>query len=392
MANEWIGTIQTTAPKYIKGASDCTIRERLLLAMMENRGLITYNNESTDFKWDVQFAEPPVESYGTAGNVDYAARDLYKQASLDVRGYLSTDKMDEKDKLMNRGEVAIVNRYEKIIPNLLKGIRAKFGPELYCDGYASGNENRICGIGSWMGGGSAASATANELAPATDIMTGPIDTYAGLSTALGQSGSWSTTNSAVTGYGRYPISSGTYFTSSDWPEGTGDAEYDFFSPKLYNEAATRNTYWGAAADTSFADNAERVLSKAIQHLRLTAGATGAPTICIMSGNYFSDFKNALRAKQSIWVPHKEAEDLGFPDTLNFEGVAVNAEFGVPASTAYVLMLNEMELLCMEDQIFGSKGPDWSPKDYAYLFSVSFFGNLKITSPKFSAKIHNYPTA
>ena len=72
MANEWIGVVTTTAPKYIKGASDATIRERLLLAMMENRGLITYNNEGTDLKWDVQFAEPPVESYGSSGNVDYS--------------------------------------------------------------------------------------------------------------------------------------------------------------------------------------------------------------------------------------------------------------------------------------------------------------------------------
>ena len=32
MANEWIGVIHTTAPKYLSGAADKTIRNRLILS------------------------------------------------------------------------------------------------------------------------------------------------------------------------------------------------------------------------------------------------------------------------------------------------------------------------------------------------------------------------
>ncbi len=368
-SNEWIGVVNTTAPKFLKGAADQTIRKRLLLAMLERRGRLTFNNNSISLTWDVQIAEPPVEAYGDGGVVNYARRDLYRQLTIDSRGYVGTDAMTEKEKLMNDGDVAIVRRYDRIIPTLTMGIRNKFGGELYVDGNASGNENRLCGAETFL---------AETTPDADDIIAAPNDVYGGSNTDIQDNGG---TWSQVLGAGNYPNDGIGY----DWPEGSGDSEFDALSPKLANWSSTG---WGTAS-TGWADNCERVIRRTVQWLALTAGAYGAPNCGLMAGDMMTGFKNKMAADRIITIPHPEASDLGFPETLLFEGLALKSEFGIAVNTAYIFNTDEMELMSLDKDLFSSRGPAWDPKTYSYLFSVGFFGNMKYRSPRYFAKLKNY---
>ena len=55
--------------------------------------------------------------------------------------------MSEKDKEMNKGNEALINRYATIMPGLEKSAVNRLGLEIYIDGYASGNDGNCPGSG-----------------------------------------------------------------------------------------------------------------------------------------------------------------------------------------------------------------------------------------------------
>lgn len=366
MADEWIGTVMETAPRFMKGAEDMTLRKRLTWAMFKKRGRITRGHTGRDLNWDFLFSEAPVTGYGDGGTLDFDRRDKFRQFALDVRGYYVSDLMTEKEKLMNDGDYAIVKRYDRIMPMLVADMTAKFGTELYLDGYASGNENRFVGFDSFTGTGTTVDA---------DLIAQPSDNYGGKGTAVATlGGSWSADlavppNAAI---------------ATDWPDGNGTTEYDCTSPKLLNWSASAN--WGTASG-DWEDNCERVIRQA-QHWTTSTTSRGID-VFTCTPKMFTEYCNHFQADRRILVPHKEANDLGFPDTLNQDGVAVNSEFGVAANSGYGWNIDEVELCIWGSEIFRTKGPTYDQKTAAYLFNIFCFGNFKFSSPKYFAKTKNY---
>lgn len=363
---EWAGVVNDTAPQYMKGAADNVMRERLLLALFKKYGRIEYNQGSYQRTWDVEFSQPNIEAYGDAGHITYERHDRLRQFTLDWRGYIATDLMTEKERLMNKGDVAIVNRYAEIIPALTRQITDRFAAEMYVDGSATGNGNRIHGFESALGAGTVL---------VGDRVAQPSDTYAGRSTALAaEGGTWSATLST------YPNST----IATDWPDGSGDPEYDYNAPKLVNWSSTA---WGTGA-TTFEDNCERVLRQATIWSTRTGGKSGRPTLYLLASELFYAYQNHQEAKQRIWVPHKEAQDLGFGDVLNQDGVMIQHDFDVPARTGYGLNVHQMSLASLAEQLFSTKGPTEDMKQMAFLFAVGFFGNMSL-NVKFMNKLYNY---
>ena len=369
MADEWIGIIETTRHKYLKGASDLTIRKRLLLAMLQRRGRITYNNSGDECRWDVEFSEPPVTAHGDGGVIDFSNHDAYRQIGIDWRGYVATDTMSKKQKQMNRGDEAIVQVFENKNKKLMKAISNNFAGELYKDGEEAGRENNIHGLETFLGAGTVTSA---------DRIAAPSDTYGvtALSTAPGTyGGSWSA------GLTTKPNAS----LATDWPDGQGSSEYDFMSPKLINWSSTN---WGTGA-TTWEANAWRVISQLITWLTTTGGDEGMPTLIPMGSDLYQGYKNAQEVKTRIIVPHKEAQDLGFQGVLNEDGCGLYSDFDCPAGVGYGLNLMEMEICSLFDKLFWMEGPDKDPRTvWSYLWGVGFFGNVKY-QPKNVAKFAGY---
>lgn len=360
---EWSGVVNATAKKYLQGAVDGTIRDRLLLTLLRNRGRITFNHNGYDCNWNVQFDEQPIEPYTDGGVIDFSRHDLYRQLNIDWRGYKGSDRMTEKERLMNRGNVAIINRYSRIIPTLIQSMTNKFAAEFYVDGYASGNEARLHGIESFMGTGTVVAA---------DRVAQISETYGGRSLALqAEGGTWSSDlatppNAAV---------------ATDWPEGKGDTRYDYIAPKILNYTSSN---WGTGS-TTWANNCARAIRQACHWTTRTGGKEGKPTLMLLGSDLFYQYQNYQEAKFRILVPHKEASDLGFTDTLNQDGVMITSDFDVPASVGYGVNVNQMELCSMDSKLFGQRGPDRDPHTDSYLFAVGFWGNIR-WNPKYFSKL------
>lgn len=363
---EWSGIVNTTTQKYLKGASDATIRKRLLLAMMKKKGRMTFNNDGRFVQWQIEHKEHTMQSFGYGSPLDFSPTDRFTIAQIEYRGYKVTDMMDEKETLMNRGVPALINRYDRTLKDMTKNMENRFPTEMYVDGYASGNENRLCGFNSFTGTGTTVAA---------DRIAQPSDTYATLSTVLGtKGGTWST------GLSTSPNAN----VATDWPDGQGSSEYDYHSPKILNWSSTG---WGTGS-TTWEDNCERVIGQSVFWTLVPGGQAGRLDALLLAPNLMAAHQNHMRSRSRITVPHKEANDLGFPGALNQDGIALDYDFDVPVNEGYGWNVDEIELMCMYGQMFMPRGPDFEPRTQTYLFAIGFFGNMKFGNLKAMCKIDN----
>jgi hypothetical protein len=212
---------------------------------------------------------------------------------------------------------------------------------------------------------------------ATSLIAIPNDTYAGLSTAVGQgSSAWDDTLGAD-----QPNTT----ISTDWPHGVGDAKYDYWSPKLVH---SNSSTW--AGSTDFEDNCEPCLRQAIQWMLHTSGQSADGVLGLMNGIHFTKFKNreSSRLRINTSTGSREAEELGFYNTFVFDGVTFQSEFGVPANVTYLIPTAKLELMSHQDRLFMPEGPFYDPDVLGWKFNSTFIGNLKIASPKYLSKVYD----
>ena len=361
----WEGKVATLADRYTKGAEDLTVRSRLLLKWMEQQGRIVTNCDAEYTYYSVLKGEPPIEGHAEAGVINFDRRNLWDRAKLGWRGYVGTDLMYEQEKMQAKGDVVIVKRYARIFPNLTNGMRNKMHKHLYCDGDASGNEMFIQGVDTFCG-------TGGTTTSADKIQTAS-DTYFGISTALGQDGTWSeglTTSPNAT-------------LDKDWPHGEGDPDYDYWTPKLIN---TTSTAWGAS---TWEENCEAVLRETVGWMSLLNDTSGQELVCMMAGHMLTELKAKFAARGRDMLPHPVGRDLGFPQVMNFEGLAIHSEFGIPVNTGFVWNMEKVDLCSLAPSLLFRRGPQYDIHELAWLFLIGFYGNLRIKSPKYFAKLYPY---
>jgi hypothetical protein len=368
MSDEWIGVINTTTPKYMKGASDLTIRKRLFFAMLKRKGRFTFNNSGYEMRWQVEFSQPTMQQHGDGSMIDFTNHQAFQQCVLPWSGYEVSDSITMKQRAMNKGPEALINLFKTKQGHIMKKLQNGLAKEIYQAGGGSGAENAIYGLETFL--------TAANTGAGNRIST-PNDSYAGLNTNLGdQGGTWSSDLST------YPNAT----LAKDWPDGSGDSEYDYFAPKLVNWSSTA---WGTGS-TTFEDNCWRVISQTITWMTLVGGDDGVPEICVLAPNLYQSYKNHEEAIRRINIPHKTANDLGFAGTtLNQDGCAISPDFDCPANTGYMINTSNVEIASLMPELFWMKGPDEDPRaGYATLWASGFYGQLKVESPKYVAKLKN----
>lgn len=365
--------VNTAIPKFERELTDLTKVKHLPLAMMQERGRVrTGVDGGYETRYLVDYKECPTTGFRHGSKATYAARDYTRWAVMDWRGRMATDSMHEDEYLKIRGsQTAIVNRYKRIIPKMLTGLRNSVSDAFFLDGGATGNEDEFEGIETLMGVGTSGNAPA-----VGDIVCYPDDTYNGLSTQLAQGGTWTsdltTKPSAAIG--------------SDWPEGSGDREYHYWSPLLVNWSSSA---WGTS-QVGWEDNCLRSLSRTIMWMRHTQGVTGQ-IVAVVAQNLMAGLKAVLEAKVRHTQPHAEATRLGFPDALNYEGAALTTGYGVPSNTVYLFEVDNVDLMFLTDKTVETHPVQWEQHDLAYNFLALTSGNYKFV-PKFCAKMYNYAAA
>ena len=370
MGEHWSGIVSAAAPEFVKGSLDKTLRKRLWMALLNERGLInTGVDGSYERQYNVDWREPPVTALGYGGQAVYEARDYLKRATLDWKGYQTTDTMHLKEYTeLKKSAHNLVNRYNRIIPKQVKKIHNHFGEEMYIDGSATGNEERFEGLNTLCASGGTV--------VAADLIAEPDDTYHELETDLNQSGNWTsdlgTKPNAALGY--------------DWPEGKGDSEFDYNSPMLVR---TNSTSWGTGT-ADWATQAIPIVRRTAQWMRQSAGLEGDMLLLMIAGSMMTEFKALFDGRLNIFVPHKEVQDLGFGDVLNFEGVQMQSEWGVPVNTGFMVAIDNMKLDFITDEMVVTRGPTFDDHTLSYNFGCHTFGNFTF-SAKHVAKLFPFPT-
>ena len=113
--------------------------------------------------------------------------------------------------------------------------------------------------------------------------------------------------------------------------------------------------------------------------------TGGCTITLtgLCRNAVSNSNSSPNVGSRTWTG-----SLGFT-TVEFDGVEIGTEYGVPANTGYGLAIGNVEMLNMEGQMFNSEGPFYDEISNSYRYVVSTLGNLKFKSPRSFIKWKNY---
>jgi hypothetical protein len=380
MAEQWELLLNQAMPEMVKEVVDATIYKRLWLAMLQNRGKIkTGVPGSYAKKRPIDWKEVPILPFTHGTNPNYAPRDYLKWTEMGWKGSYATDSMDYIEyKEIAHSPNTIVDRYTRIIPKLLQGLKNYIGLQLYADSNATGHENDFDGLETACGTIEAHAVITDATCDVADLVAIPSCTYQGVSTALGQAGTWSTNlatkpNATI---------------NTDWPEGTGSSEYAYRSPKLVNWSSSS---WGTSKVTWEA-NCQRALSRTAMWIRNTYGGegNGSSLMGMLSTDLMSGFKNALRSSNLILTPHREAETLGFGDVLNFEGVGLSTEYGCPANTAYMLDMDDVTVSFLGTDMIETFGP-FKESDMLWKWNAIVLGNIEL-NPRRLAKLHNYAAA
>jgi nitrogen regulatory protein PII-like uncharacterized protein len=352
--------VSTTINKHLRETEPAILRNRKLTALLQKKGRVKMNCSGKAMDWRVEYKRIPIEAYGDMDIVNFSRNDRWKVAELDWRGYSVADAVSKKEKLVNKNMEAIVKIYTDASEHLIEDMQEQFAEELYVDGYATGNSNRICGLESFMGQSGVAS---SRIATASD-------TYAGLRTDLGFYGG----NAA-----------------SNWPDGVTDAHADFFTPVLVD---CTDAAWSAATKT-FAANAIEQLRYGIIAAQRNASKQGQLDLILLDRAMYRDLLEAMDAKERLNVQRNDSGlwSVGFTDMVMLDGVEITSEYGIPltnsAPAGYGLNLDKLQLCSLQGQLFMADMPDYDVSRKVDRLSVDFFGNLKCQSPRYFVKWANY---
>lgn len=367
--------VQTTAKKYMEGATDETIRQRIMLAFLEREGRIEKNATGYDQTWTVRFANPPTTGYVEGQPHGFSQFNPFKQLNIDVRGNKGTDTLDLKQIVTNKGPQQIVDLWSDKIPALVDSMAIQLGKQMFADGSASGHETDFCGLNTFLN-------KTGGTCTAADTIKVPSGTYGGLTMDLQTyGGTWST--------GLAAADRPNATLANDWPDGNGSPEYDFLAPKNVNYTSTK---WTGVA--SWIANCDLVLRASSSWIRSTGGEGAAPNIFLMTPKMLRDFKTSMWSKyRIIQGSNQQALELGFPNAIDFEGSVLQEDFDVPAGVAYGINPNMMEMFIMgappsdfmaqRGGLFWSIGPRLVPGTTFYEFVIVIFGNCKFRPKHFA---------
>ena len=355
--------------RYEKGAENLTERKRLIRELMKKDGNIQLNFDmALKTTYDVEMRDAPVQTLADGAAFDYNRNDYLDQASFTPRDMAASQMFTLREiELLRGSQGLIVDYFSRAFPKLDESLNKYLDKSFYQDGDAAANQGFFCGLETLLTAGTVTSA---------DMIAAPADTYNGISTVFNaKGGTWSSNMTTP------PNAS----LAVDWPFGYSmTPEADYWTPQLWNIKSSALT--GA---TDMTTNIEPFLRRAISCLRVLNGDENAKMICVMENGMLQTLKDHWMADRR-WVPpvDSEATDMGFSDVLMFEGCTIQASFGCPANTAYILFRPKLELLICTDKLFKRRGPIEEQRTGNELMAMYNFGNWRFW-PKAIAKLYPY---
>ena len=356
-------TAATTLANHIREVEESMLRNYQMGALLEAGGRVNYNNSGEGFDWPVQYRLHKVEGNTGETQRNFARRNLWKTASLEFRGYQTTDSMYYREFRSNKGPEGVVKVFDNFVERLETSLTQGLGGEYYVDGSASGNENSWHGLESIfvLNGTVDSTSGAQRSANAADIVGYPNDTYAALSTVLGNYGGEN--------------ESGQY-----WPDGIADAEYDFWSPLVVNYTTTHADL--PSSTNTWAGQGDEAMRYAIINAQRNTSKNGQITNILLARDLYMGLLNIIDTKERIQISSEQSlRALGFKNVLNFDGIEVSWEAAIASGVGYGINYDNMELKSMDESLLRSEGPEYDIHSQSFNAVVSTLSNLKFSSPR-----------
>jgi hypothetical protein len=361
-----VNRVRDIAPKYWKGASDLTVRNRLTFYIMNRYGRMSFNARSHSQVWNAKIKQPQVLPLVDNVPLEFVNQDTDIQFYIGIKGMGVTDTMPELEYLLAQGAPEqIVDRYNRKSADMTESLEQRLQKSFYTDGNDAANAYDYVGIKTALGHGTVA---------VGDKVAVPSGTYAGQSIALASNGgTWSAAlatppNSTI---------------AKDWPFGQGSSEYDGTSSMTWNYASSQ---FGTSS-TTWEDNAVRCVTEAataLVHRGGYANGGGAPLVCVMASEMFIALKHSFRSQNRQLMPYRDG-DLGFPqDTIMVDGILFMSDYNVPAGEAYMFAPQYMEMFNVHPNIYKEYGPEFSMIHRGFLYMATAYGNFK-WQPKYLVK-------
>ena len=357
-------TAATTLAHHIRDVEENMLRNYQLGALLEAAGRVNYNNTGEGFDWPVQYRLHKIE--GNTGETarNFARKNLWKTANLEMRGYQTTDSMYYREFKSNSGEEGIIKVFDNFVQRLETSIEQSLAGEYFVDGSLAANSQGWHGLETMFGIASSNNTVDKGGAGpgsfnAEDYVAAPSGTYAGIQTDLGVYG-------------------GGQESTAGWPNGVADPEYDFWSPLIVNY---NSTSFGGATST-WAAQADEAMRFAIIHAQRNTSQNGQITNIMLGRDLYMDFLNLIDENERIQITSEhQLRALGFKNTVNFDGIEVSWEAAVPTAVGYGLNYDNIELKSMDSSLLRSEGPEYDIHSQAFNAVVSTLSNLKFSSPR-----------
>jgi len=365
---DWSRVIGTTIVNHLREEELATFRKFKVFAALEASGNVMMNQSGRGMDWNVRYRNTPVS--GNTGDTPrtFSRQSLWKRAELPWRGFVTTDSIYRREMLENRNQEALVNVASGMATRLQESLEQHLAFQVYADGNAPGHENDFHGLGSFTGHSNQSIDTSQTTDPfkarnanVDDKFLLPDDTYAGLRTNLGYYGG-----------GRL---SGT----STWPVCPVDPEADFYSPILINY---NSTGFGVPNGNSWKENCVEATREGIFQTKRNDTRESAIDMVILDRNLYIQYLNRLSSSERAIVTRSTGlRAYGFTDVFEQDGVEIASEYSVPAGQGYGISIGNMEMHCLESQLFTAEGPFFNEELQSYRYSCSVLGNLRFRSPR-----------
>lgn len=360
---DWARAANTTLVKYFTDVEQTVLRNFAMGALLESQGRVTYNNAGRGWMWPIQYRLHDMTGNSGETPRNFTRTNLWKWANLEARGYQITDAITYKEYLDNKSEQGIIKVFDGLTERMQQSMRQRLGPEYFVDGSAAGHENDWHGLESMFAVNGTVNSTdgTQRAANAADFVGYPSDTYAGISTVLGNYG-------------------GANETGEVWPLGIADPEFDFYSPLIVNYTCTG---FGGTSKT-WAKQGDEALRYGLIHAQRNTNQAGQISTVFLNRSMFYDFKNLLDDKEQIQVNRNQPDGLvalGFRNTINFDGAEITYENAVPSRVGYGIPIQAVELCSEDATLLRVEGPEWDMRQQSWIAAVSTLSNLKFMSPR-----------
>jgi len=363
---DWARAIATTIIQHTREEEIAVFRRFKVFAMLEAQGNILMNQSGRGFDWNVRYRNAPVT--GNTGDTPrtFQRINMWKRAELPWRGFTATDAIYRRELLENRGQQALVNVASQMAQRLQESLEQYLSYQPYVDGNAAGNENFFHGALSFLGyngtieEGATKTASQRTAANTGDRFGYPTDNYAGLSTELGY-------------YGGSRINT----TTGNWPDVPVDPEFDFYSPVVVNYNST-----GFRGQQNWKENCVVATREGIVQCKRNDTRESQIDMVVLDRKLFIQYLNSLESKERAIITRENGlRSYGFSDVFEQDGCEIAHEAAVPAGLGFGLSIGNMELRCLENQLFMAEGPYFSEETQSYRYACSTLGNMKFKSPR-----------